>query len=165
MLKILKSLVQDETTGTEAGGGAPSTPAPAPKAKPKKAAKPKAKKAAPKKKSGKSGATKGVKGPQVLKQYAPQYRKGGKSGDQKTAGGNKAIDCGDKVADMFAGMDLDEVYAKAVPILNKAQEEGDTPWTVASLKKKYSGLNVGMQRMNVGNRVRSALGLSKSGKK
>lgn len=163
---MIKFVKQDEaeTEASTGGSTAPTTPTKA--AKPKKVAKPKAKAKAAKKvkKSGKSGANKGMKGPQVLKQYAPEYRKGGKDGKQKTAGGNKAIDCGDKVADMFAGADLDAVYAKAVPILNKAQEEGETAWTVASLKKKYSGLNVGMQRMNVGNRVRSALGLSKSGK-
>lgn len=146
---------------------APATESPA-KAKPAKKAKPapKAKKAAKpaKKASGKSGKNKGVSGPAVLKTYAPEYRKGGKNGEVKTAGGNKAIDCGDKVADMFAGQDLDAVYTKAVPILNKALEEGEKEWTVGSLKAKYKHLNVGMQRMNVGNRVRAALGLSKSGK-
>lgn len=156
----MKHVYEDEATEGQAG----TAPAAAPAPKAKKTAK--ANKATPKKKaSGKSGANKGLKGPQVLKKYAPDYRKGGKNGEQKTAGGNKAIDCGDKVADMFAGMGVDAVIAKAVPILNKAQEEGETPWTAASLKKKYAGLNVGMIRMNVGNRVRSALGLSKSGKK
>lgn len=140
---------------------APSS-APAPKAtktsKTKKA-KPaaKAKKAAKPAKKAKKADGDALTGPAVLKQYAPKYQKGGKTGDVKTAAGNLAIDCGDKLADRLRGKDLDEVYTMAVDVLNKALEEGEKEHTVKSLKAKYGSLNVGMQRMNLGNRMRAIL--------
>lgn len=142
---------QDEAgTGPATSTTPPANPAPAvPKAK---AAKKPAKKA-----SGKSGKSKGVTGPAVLKQYAPEYVKGGKKGDEKTAGGNKTIDCGDKLADRLRGKDLDAVYAEAVKVLNTALEEGQKAHTVGTLKAKYGKLNIGMQRMNLGNRMRAIL--------
>lgn len=171
-----RSICSVEGEGTEpAGGGTPApapSPAPAPKAeKVKKAAKakPAAKKAkAPAKKakkaSGKSGSNDGLKGPAVLKKYAPEYVKGGPKGDAKTAAGNKTVDNGDKLAAKLRGMDLDDVYKMAAETLNAALEDGEAKVTVAGLKTKYGKLNVGMQRMNLGNRMRGALGLSKAGK-
>lgn len=151
---------QDEATESAPASAPSAPPAPAPTKAPK--AKPKAKKAAPAKKpakkaSGKGGKNKGVSGPAVLKQYAPQYVKGGKKGDEKTAGGNKTIDCGDKLADRLRGKDLEAVYTEAAKVLNTALEEGDDAVTVKSLKGKYGKLNVGMQRMNLGNRMRAIL--------
>lgn len=126
-----------------------------------KARKPKAKKADKKAKAAKKAAKKAnadaVTGPDVLRQYAPNYVRGGKNGDAKTAAGNKTIDCGDKLADKLRGKTLDEVYSMAVDVLNKALEEGEKPHTVKSLKAKYEKLNVGMQRMNLGNRMRAIL--------
>lgn len=161
---------QTEATETGTTGGTatptPSAPPPAevtpqpalnkPKAKKAKAAKP-AKKAKAKKASGASGKNKGLTGPAVLKTYAPKYVKGGKNGEAKTTGGNKTVDCGDKLADQLRGLDLEAVYDKAVVVLNKALEEGEKAHTKASLKAKYGKLNVGMQRMNLGNRMRAIL--------
>lgn len=163
------SLEGETPEGTEAAAPAANpTPTPEKVTKPAKAkkAKPVAKKAKAKKAkpSGKSGANKGVKGPQVLKQYAPDYRKGGPKGDSKTSGGNKAVDNGDAVANKLLGKSLNEVYELAVPVLNKGLEEGEKEWTVGTLKAKYKHLNVGMQRMNIGNRMRAVLGLTKASK-
>lgn len=65
----------------------------------------------------------------------------------KTAEGNTSLHCGDSVAKQLAGKELDDVYklaAKATGIAEKA------------LRAKYAHLNVGMQRMNLGNRMRAA---------
>lgn len=164
--------VEGEPAAAPGGGStAPDakTDAPAPKpvkAKSKKATakKPAAKAAKKAKKTGKSGANDGLKGPAVLKKYAPDYVKGGPKGDAKTASGNKTVDNGDKLANKLRGMELDAVYKLAVETMNAALEEGEEKVTVASLQKKYGKLNLGMQRMNLGNRMRGAMGLSKSGK-
>lgn len=126
------------------------TPAKAPKAKPakktaKKTAKP-AKKATKAKKPAKKAAKSGeVTGPAVLRQYAPNYVK---DAEKKTAGGNTSIDCGDDLAKKLRGKSLDEVFAFAAKTLDEAEKD---------LRKKYAHLNVGMQRMNLGNRVRAVL--------
>lgn len=154
---------QEETTEAPAsGGGAPQAPTPAPAPDKPKAAKkapakkPAAKKAAkPKKKaSGKSGKSKGVTGPAVLKQYAPEYKKGGKDGKAKTVSGNVTIDNGDKLADRLRGKDLDDVYKDAAKVI---KDDDDNLVGEAALRKQYKHLNVGMQRMNLGNRMRAIL--------
>jgi hypothetical protein len=71
--------------------------------------------------------------------------------DKKTAGGNPSIDSNDKVAIMLRGRELDEVYAQVA----KRCEV-----TVKELKTKYSHLNPGMQRMNLGNKLRGVLNAS-----
>ena len=60
----------------------------------------------------------------------------------------RALDCGDEVAAKLRAMTIDEVYAFAAKLV-------DVKPTV--LKAKYEGLNVGMQRMNLGNMIRKAL--------
>ncbi|KKL59561.1 hypothetical protein LCGC14_2214110 [marine sediment metagenome] len=65
----------------------------------------------------------------------------------RTPSGRKAMDCDDTTAGNLRGKDLEEVYKIAA----KA-----TDVTVVSLKKKYANLNLGMQRMNLGNRIRAA---------
>lgn len=67
------------------------------------------------------------------------------SDDVKTASGRKAIDTGDDVATELRGMDLGEVYKLASRELGVTQKE---------LHEKYDHLNPGMQRMNMGNRIR-----------
>lgn len=69
--------------------------------------------------------------------------------DKKTANGHPSVDCNDKVASILRGKDLKSVYEL---VANKVEDE-----TVASLKKKYGHLNVGMQRMNLGNKLRGVL--------
>lgn len=148
------------TAGTDAPGAPSTPPAPTPAGAnapvdPKPAKKNKGK--AKKKSSGKSGANDELTGPAVLKKYAPQYQKGGADGKAKTTGGNKTVDCGDKMADLLRGKTLDEVYAEAVKVLNTALEEGQEKVTLKSLQDKYGKLNFGMQRMNLGNRMRAIL--------
>jgi hypothetical protein len=144
--------MNQDTTSNEAT----STPAAAPKAdKPvgtaaKKAAKrpSKVKVTKPKAKAVKKARKvnlKGKKGPEVLREYvaAGKYAEHG-----KTASGNAAIDCGDKVAAMLRGKELADVY----DIVSK---RANLP--LAGLKKRFAKLNVGMQRMNLGNVLRGAL--------
>lgn len=134
-------------------------PAKAPKKAPKKAAKPKgeatkalrARKPAP-------------KAGEVLRKHAarvvdgeriPVVKKvGNKTADFSdyrvvvSASGNTSLDNGDPVAEKLRGKTLDEVYAIAAKYTNEAAE---------TLRKRYSHLNPGMQRMNLGNKIRGAM--------
>jgi hypothetical protein len=67
--------------------------------------------------------------------------------ERKTAGGNPSVDSGDKIAIRLRGKTLDEVYKEAAEALGETQKE---------LKAKYAHLNIGMQRMSLGNRIRAA---------
>jgi hypothetical protein len=60
----------------------------------------------------------------------------------------RALDCGDEVAAKLRAMSIEEVYDFASKVLDSK---------VSALKAKYAGLNVGMQRMNLGNSIRKAL--------
>lgn len=60
----------------------------------------------------------------------------------------RALDCGDEVAAKLRAMTIDEVYAFAAKLVDIKP---------TALKAKYEGLNVGMQRMNLGNMIRKAL--------
>lgn len=64
-----------------------------------------------------------------------------------SAGGNATMDNGDALAKKLRGAELDDVYAAASKVLGESQ---------AALKAKYAHLNPGMQRMNLGNRMRAA---------
>jgi hypothetical protein len=139
----------DTTSTTPATTEAPAKAKPARKAK---SAKPSVKKAATKaekkaksKKGKKPVAAGDLKGPAVLKKYAPGYVH---DKDHKTASGNPSVHCGDDVAKKFLGKDLDAIYT----MVAKATETPE-----ADLRKKYKGLNLGMQRMNLGNRMRGVL--------
>lgn len=133
-----------ETQATTPAQAAPAAQAPAKASKPKKASKP------AKAKKGKS-AVKGKTGPAVLQEYAPKYNKDTKV---KTAGGNTSVDSNDTLAKKLRGKTLDEVYAMAGKIVTDKDENvvGE-----AALRKQYKHLNVGMQRMNLGNRMRGVL--------
>lgn len=61
--------------------------------------------------------------------------------------GRRILDCADSVAKYLRVMNLDQVYAHAAQQLNVPEDE---------LRQKYGHLNPGMQRMNLGNRIRSA---------
>ena len=124
----------------KAASKAAKKPAPAKKAaKPAKAAKKPAKKAA------KKANPDAVKGPGVLRQYAAGYNH---DSEKKTAGGHVSVDCADAIATKLRGKTLDDVYAFAAKALGETEKE---------LFAKYKHLNVGMQRMNLGNRVRAAV--------
>lgn len=129
---------------------APATDSKPAKAKPKAktAIKKSATKAEKKGKTAKKSKARGdgvPKGPAALKEYAPNYTK---DSEHKTASGNVSVHCGDAVAKKFLGKTLDEIY----PIVAKAAEENEK-----DLRKKYAHLNVGMQRMNLGNKLRGVL--------
>lgn len=65
----------------------------------------------------------------------------------KSAGGNATMDNGDELAKQLRGAELDDVYKQASIILGETQ---------TALRAKYGHLNAGMQRMNLGNRMRAA---------
>lgn len=153
--------MNDTTNNTEATAG--TTPAADPKPviikgskadkAAKKAAKAPAKKAAKPAKAAKKPAKKAAKkadgdkvtGPAVLRKYAPDYNH---DKEKKTAGGHVSVDCADAIATKLRGKSLDDVYAFAAKALDEPEKE---------LRAKYKHLNVGMQRMNLGNRVRAAV--------
>lgn len=64
-----------------------------------------------------------------------------------TASGNTSLNCGDDLAKKLAGKDLDAVYKLAAKTLDVPEKD---------LRSRYAKLNVGMQRMNLGNRMRAA---------
>jgi hypothetical protein len=86
----------------------------------------------------------GVKSTDVLREAAKGYVH---DKENKTAGGHVSVNNGDEIAKKLISKDLDTVYAMAA----KALKEDE-----ADLRKKYEHLNPGMQRMNLGNRMRAA---------
>jgi len=66
----------------------------------------------------------------------------------RTAAGALSYDNGDKVARLLRSKDTSEVYKLAAEALGESAR---------SLRKQYGHLNPGMQRMNLGNRMRKAL--------
>lgn len=61
--------------------------------------------------------------------------------------GNATMDNGDAVAKRLRGAALEDVYEEAAKVLGES---------VSALQAKYKHLNPGMQRMNLGNRMRAA---------
>lgn len=66
----------------------------------------------------------------------------------KSAEGNSSMDNGDELATKLRGQDLDAVYKLASKALGE---------TITALKGKYGHLNLGMQRMCLGNRMRASV--------
>lgn len=66
----------------------------------------------------------------------------------KAPGGGTSYHNGDAVAEKLAGKSLDDAYAVAAKTLKVDEKE---------LRKQYAHLNVGMQRMSLGNRMRKVL--------
>lgn len=69
-------------------------------------------------------------------------------GAAKTVNGNKTHDTGDRTAERLRGMPIDAVYIEAAQVTGTPEGE---------LRARYQSLNLGMQRMNLGNRIRAAL--------
>lgn len=131
---------------------APKREPKASKAKPaKKPVKAAPKKAKPVKKAKAKAKGDGLTGPAILQTYAKTYHH---DKTKKTASGNVSVDSNDGLAQKLRGKPLEEVYAAAAKVL---KDEDDNPLTVNKLKAKYGHLNVGMQRMNLGNRMRAVL--------
>lgn len=105
--------------------------------KPKKEAKVAKAKKAPKAKAKKGDGI--VRGALTL---SKKYNKG------TSNAGNVSYDSGDKLAQELRGVALEDVYDIAAKKLGV---------TVRSLKGQYGNLNPGMQRMNLGNRLRKLL--------
>lgn len=131
------------------GAVAPATPRPPMDVRPKT---PKAKAAKPDKAvkaKGKTSKTKVTRGPNTprfvtikgVRHEITHYKK------TLTANGNTSLDSGDELAKDLRGLELAEVYTRASKALKVP---------VAELKAKYATLNAGMQRMNLGNRMRAA---------
>jgi hypothetical protein len=72
----------------------------------------------------------------------------------KSASGGASLNNGDEVAQALTGATLDEVYRLASKALGETQK---------ALKEKYEHLNEGMQRMNLGNRIRGAVAKMEEG--
>lgn len=66
----------------------------------------------------------------------------------KTPAGGTSYHNGDQVAEKLAGKTLDEVYTFAAKVLKEEEKV---------LRNKYKHLNVGMQRMSLGNRCRKVI--------
>lgn len=71
--------------------------------------------------------------------------------DEKTASGRRRIDIDDDTAAKLRELDLEGTYKYAASVLGE---------NVKSLKEGYQHLNPGMQRMNLGNRIRKAFKLA-----
>lgn len=81
----------------------------------------------------------------------------------KTASGNVAYDCGDKVAAMLRGKPIDEVYEITAKHMLGKKLNGDfascttVDGIVRKLRSSLKDANIGRQRMTLGNRLRAAL--------
>jgi colicin import membrane protein len=67
--------------------------------------------------------------------------------EDKTASGRRKIDIDDETAEKLRELDLEGTYKYAASVLDETAKE---------LKARYANLNLGMQRMNLGNRIRKA---------
>ena len=85
--------------------------------------------------------SKTTKDERLIKAHVEKYK------TVTAASGNKSLDSGDEVAKALRGKELGDVYEVAAKKLGTS---------ALALKRKYGHLNVGMQRMNLGNRVRAA---------
>lgn len=66
----------------------------------------------------------------------------------KSASGSVSLNNGDRVASAMDGLTLDEAYRLTGEVAAVSVDE---------LKAKYQHLNIGQQRMNLGNRIRGVL--------
>jgi hypothetical protein len=65
----------------------------------------------------------------------------------KSASGRNSLDCNDELARELRGMELAAIYKLAAQKLGESQRD---------LRARYKHLNVGMQAMNLRNRLRAA---------
>lgn len=64
----------------------------------------------------------------------------------RSASGTKSLNNGDEVAKALEGLSVEDLYVIADKIVGENEH-----------RKKYTNLNTGMQRMNLGNRIRGAI--------
>lgn len=74
--------------------------------------------------------------------------------DVKSPCGRSAIDIGDPVADKLRGKTIEQCYTIAAKRIVGRSRSMSIPNVEADLKAKYQRLNIGMQRMNLGNKMR-----------
>jgi len=92
-----------------------------------------------------------------------KYVIGGGDGRTVTITNRKTVDINDVVAVEFRAELIDAVYNKTVEYMrnmgyeNIGKKGKSVPITVDGLKSKYGHLNLGMQRMNLGNLIRNAM--------
>lgn len=79
----------------------------------------------------------------------------------KTAKGTRTFDCNDPVATKLRGLELKEVYELVAEEMVAAGET-DSPVAAVTreLQAKYGHLNLGMQRMNLGNKLRALISIA-----
>ena len=93
----------------------------------------------------------------------PDWSKYTRHNDVKTASGKATIDIDDLVAGALRGLNPDDLYDTVARYIQKINETAvdakglEALDTVEKLRAKYGHLNPGMQRMNLGNRLRGAL--------
>lgn len=71
----------------------------------------------------------------------------------KSASGKKTLTCGDTVAELLDGKSLDESFA----ILEDAVEKAGAEISIPELQSRWAHLNLGMQRMQVGHKLRKVI--------
>jgi ribosome assembly protein YihI (activator of Der GTPase) len=141
-----KAKVEKKAARAEKKAAAKAKPAKAAAKKPAKVAK-KATKAAAKKPAkvakpkDPNAVSKSVIPLEVAKQYHVDK-------DHKTISGNPSIDNNDKVAKLLRGQPIEKVYSLVAK---------EAKCAVGELQNRYGHLNVGMQRMNLGNKLRGIL--------
>ncbi len=74
--------------------------------------------------------------------------------ETKTASGRRVVNNGDEVAALLQGLLLDDAYGEVESRLASIEDESPNE---SELREKYKHLNEGMQRMNIGNRLRAAM--------
>jgi hypothetical protein len=92
----------------------------------------------------------------------PKYKARLQKTDLKTASGSKVVDNGDTVAVLLRGKTLDEAYAAAAADMTgwthkkfSASGSKDAAAIEKQLRDAYGHLNLGQQRMNLGNVLRT----------
>lgn len=82
--------------------------------------------------------------------------------DVKSPSGRKALDISDAAADLLRGQDISDCYfivAKHIAAASGGKRANDVDVIEKELTAKYQHLNIGMQRMNLGNRLRKLMGI------
>lgn len=157
--KARNSLIRPATPEDIAKAQAAKSPAPAPVKPAAPVVTPMFDK--PKKSTGKPKTLETASGEKVVTHDSlvqPDYSRYVKH-DIKSPSGRKALDINDKVADLLRGHDISDCHY--IVAKNMAAVKGETRTAdeiEKELVKQYQHLNVGMQRMNLGNRLRKILG-------
>lgn len=128
----------DLTSGAESTKRAGDRKAPQPKAENVKPREPRP--------AEKARAAKAEKDGEDLRLVKPDLSRYTRHTDVRTGSGRQAVDIADETADALRGMTLDGVYETVCSTLGLDESE---------TRLAYARLNPGMQRMNLGNRLRA----------